>query len=303
VSSNRLKLVGVLLLVGLLLGAGGVAPSWAQSGRTVVDDRGREIAVPPKVERVVVAGTPLFTEILVDLGALDKLVGVTTSPDNPPEVAAIAEVGPSFPSPNIERIVELNPDVVFGAVFDARDRLEAAGLTVITPVGFITSVADLFTVIRAVGLVVDRAAQADRLVGQISEGIVRLESRVAQQTPKRAAFVFAAAGNPPFASGRGSFEGELLARAGGLNVFSDLEGGGVISLETLVARNPEVIFTDRSQVENITGNPLLQNVAAVKSGHVVGVKASSLTSTRVVDTLAALAKALHPEAFAIAQGS
>lgn len=269
----------------------------AESASAIVDDRGVEVPIPPSVARVVVAGTPLYAEILVDLGALDLLVGVTESPDNPPQVAGVTSIGPSFPAPNIELIIALEPDVVLGAVFDVRDRLEAAGLTVITPVAFITGIGGLFNVIEAVGLVVGKGGEAEVLVNRISRRIVLVESAVVQEEPVPAAFLFPSGDGPPFAAGKGSIEGELLARAGGVNVFSDVAGGNVVSLEELIARDPHVIFTDLSQVALITNHPLLAGVSAVKGGRVFGVKASSLTSTRVADALQAMAKAMYPQAF------
>jgi iron complex transport system substrate-binding protein len=68
---TRWKVVAVfaLVLVGL------VWPSLADYPVTVTDDRGKTITIPKRPERIVVAGTPLYTEILIDLGALDRIVG------------------------------------------------------------------------------------------------------------------------------------------------------------------------------------------------------------------------------------
>jgi len=285
-----------LLLGPLVLGPLAAGGSRAQTKIVVVDDRGQEIVVPQPVERVVVAGTPLFTEILVDIGAKGLLVGVTDSPDNPPEVADLPKVGPSL-QPNVERIIALEPDVVFGAIGDVRDQLEAAGLIVVTPVGFIQSVSDIFTVIRVVGLVVDHSVEAELLIGKISEKLVTVEGKVVELERPRAAFLFAPPQSPPYAVGRGSVEGRLLARAGAENVFKDIEGIQQVSFEALIERDPEFIFTDPSQIANLTQNPLLAEVAAVRNGRVIGIKASSLTSTRVAQTLKEMAAALHPEAF------
>ena len=268
----------------------------AQSKVVIVDDRGKEIEVPLPVGRIVVAGTPLYTEILVDIGAKDLLVGVTDSPDNPPEVADVPRVGSPF-QPNVEVILSLEPDVVLGAVGDVRDRLEAAGILVVTPIAFIRALPDIFRVVEIVGLLADREVEAELLKGRIGERIVAVESAVIQRNRVRAAFLFAPPDMAPFAVGRGSVEGELLARAGAENVFRDLEGIQQVSFEAVVERNPEVIFTDPSQIENLTQNPLLQDVSAVREGRVFGVKASALTSTRVADALQRMAQALHPDAF------
>ncbi len=99
-------LVGVLVLFGLVAAA-------QQYPVTVIDDRGLEIRIEQQPNRIVVAGIPLYTEIVIDLGALDRLIAVASSPDNPPEVANLPTVGPSF-SPNVEVILSLEPDLVLG---------------------------------------------------------------------------------------------------------------------------------------------------------------------------------------------
>ena len=85
-------------------------------------------------------------------------------------------------------------------------------------------------------------------------------------------------------------------------MFSDIPGGNVISFEAVLERDPEVIFTAPSQVENIVNNPLYEEVTAVRQGNVFGIPASSLTSTRVVEALQQMAEFLHPQVFA-AQGN
>lgn len=294
------RLVGIsLLLVGLFLSLFGSGQDLAEAQVKIIitDDRGKEIVIEKTPERVVVAGTPLYTEILVDVGALDRVVGVTESPDNPPEVENVPKVGPSFPGPNIELILELDPDIVFGAVGDVRDRLESAGLTVVTPISFITRMPDIFRLARVLGLIMDETVNAELLIGRIGEAIVDIESRVVQRKRPRAAFLFAPPESPPFAAGRGSVEGEILARAGAENVFSDLEGVQQVSVEAVIERDPQAIFTDPSQIRNITGNPLWASISAVENGNVFGIKASSLTSTRVAEALRTMARALHPNAF------
>jgi len=289
-------LVGVVaaVAVGLMVGAVGVA----QNARVIViDDRGLEIVIDQPVGRIVVAGTPLYSEILVDLGVDDLIVGVAESADNPEEVSDLPSIGTSF-QPNIEEVIALEPDVVFGALFDARDQLEAAGIVVVTPVGFITSVPDIFKVIRDVGAIVNESVRAELLIGEISSEIVELESHVAQEERLTAAFLFAfSATDPPFTTPKGSVEGELISRAGGINIFADASPDAPVSFETIIERNPDVIFTDPSQIENITGNPLLQEIDAVVNNRVYGVSASALTSTRVVDALRVMAAHLHPESF------
>jgi len=264
---------------------------------TVVDDRGQEITISEWPERIVVAGTTLYTEILLDIGAGDRIVGVTSSPNNPPEVAGLPQVGPSY-SPSVEAILALGPDLVLGAWGATREGLEAAGVTVLTT-GWITGLSDIFKTIRTVGLAVGSPAEADRLIGRIAEEVVEIESKVFGLPPVRAAFLYMSGPDtPPYAAGAGSVESELILRAGGANVFADVAGFPQVSLEELVKRDPQVIFTDPAQVENIYGSKVLLGISAVEEKRVYGIKASAVTSTRVAEALAEMALRLHPEAFA-----
>lgn len=287
---KRLSLAVILigLLAGLVLAQ--------QFPVTVTDDRGQEIVIPARPERIVVAGVALYIEILLDIGAGERIVGVADSPDNPPEVADLPKVGPSY-SPSVEAILALEPDLVLGAWGAVRDKLEEAGIIVLTT-GLIAGIPDIFATIRTVGTAVGNLAQAEELIGGIAEQVIIVESAVLGLEPVRAAFLYMAAPDtPPYAAGSGSIENELILRAGGSNVFADVSGFPQVSLEEVLARDPEVIFTDPAQVENVLRSELLRGLAAIQDERVFGIKASATTSTRVAETLRLMAQLLHPEAF------
>lgn len=274
----------------------------------VVDDRCKEIVVPKRPERIVTL-LPLYAEILVDLGAVGRIVGVADSPDNPSEVERLPKVGPSF-NPSRELIVALKPDVVFGATdfYKLRDALEAAKIIVITvgcfrgtpDFGTITGVTDVFKAIRTVGLALDgNITKADGLIGRLSEEIVAIESAVFDRPKPTAAVLYPdpAGKTPPYAAGRGTPEHEILTRAGGLNVLAALVEYKQVSFEELVRLDPEFIFTDPAQMKAITEDARLKGLKAVKEKKVCGIKASQWTSSRVAKTLRTVAEMLHPQAF------
>lgn len=282
-------LVVVLVLLGLLTTA-------QQYPVTVVDDRGTSITINSQPNRIVVAGIPLYTEIIIDLGASNRLIAVASSPDNPPEVANLPTVGPSF-SPNVEVILSLKPDLVLGPGdwSGVRGKLESAGITVLTT-PLISGIPDIFSTIRTVGTALGLQKQAEALIGQIAEKIITIEASTLAEEPVKAAFLYASTpGTSPYAAGSGAIENELILRAGGVNVFRDVQGFPQVSLEEVVSRDPEMIFTDPSQIENITSNPLLKTVSAVKNGRVYGINAASITSTKVAEALKQMGEFLHPE--------
>jgi iron complex transport system substrate-binding protein len=282
-------LVVVLLLFGLVVVA-------QQYPVTVIDDRGLEVTIKSQPNRIVVAGIPLYTEIVIDLGALDRLIAVAGSPDNPPEVANLPKVGPSF-SPNVEIILSMEPDLVLGPGDwgGERGKLESAGITVLTT-PLISGIPNIFSTIRTVGIVLGLKEGAEVLIGQIAEEIITIEASTLAEEPVRAAFLYASVPDtPPYAAGSGAIENELILRAGGKNVFCDIQGFPQVSLEEIVSRDPEVIFTAPSQIENITSNTLLKTVSAVKNGRVYGINAAWITSTKVAEALKQMGEFLQPE--------
>jgi len=286
---------GTWLVLGLLVLAG-VCVSPAQYPVVVTDDRGQEITIESQLNRIIVAGIPLYTEIMIDLGATNRLIAAADSPNNPPEVANLPKVGPSF-SPNVEVILSLRPDLVLGPGDwgGERGKLESAGITVLTT-PLISGIPDIFSTIRTVGIALGLKEQAEVLIGRIAEEIVAIEVSTLTKEPVRSAFLYASVPDtPPYAAGSGAIESELILRAGGVNVFRDVQGFPQVSLEEVVSRDPEVIFTDPSQIENITSNTLLKTVSAVKNDRVYGINAAWITSTKVAQALKQMAKFLHPE--------
>ncbi|MGQ9700589.1 MAG: ABC transporter substrate-binding protein [Candidatus Bipolaricaulaceae bacterium] len=164
--------------------------------------------------------------------------------------------------------------------------------------GWIRGIPDVFQVIILVGRTVGREERAQRLVGRLAQEMGEVEGAVLERPRPKAAFLYLPSPEAvPYAAGRGTPEHELLVRAGGENVFSDLQGYAQISLEEVLLRDPLVIFTDPTQAQNFEKKAILAELRAVKEGKVVGIPASWIVSTRVAEALRKAAVALHPEAF------
>lgn len=260
---------------------------------TVVDDRGNPITVESFPERIITIGA-LYAEIIVDLDAISRLIAVADSPDNPPVTVDLPSVGPTY-APNVELIIGFDPDLVLGATDWGGERpaLEAAGVTVLTT-PLLTSVTGIFDSIRAVAAVLGSEQSGALLIGRIAAEIIEAEELVLGGPQIPAAFLYAVSvDDPPYTAGSGAIENELILRAGGRNIFSDVEGFPQVGFEEILARDPEVIFTAPSQVANIVNNPLLQSVTAVANGRVVGIRASVVASTQVAEALRVMIQALH----------
>ncbi|MHC1579976.1 MAG: ABC transporter substrate-binding protein, partial [Candidatus Alkanophagales archaeon] len=115
-----LSLVAFVVLVAATLAAptaavtGAAGKSESKYPITVVDSAGNTIVIEKPVERVV-ALTSDAAEVIRAIGAADKVVGVSkyVVQDEAffPELSRLPSVGSCF-SPDIEKIIELEPDIV-----------------------------------------------------------------------------------------------------------------------------------------------------------------------------------------------
>ena len=97
--------------------------------------------------------------------------------------------------------------------------------------------------------------------------------------------------------GHGSFLSEIVERAGGKNLFGDLAASaGVISVEAVVDRNPDLVLVTSDNEPAIARRPEWQTVAAVRARRFVKVTNSAFNrpSPRMPEAIAELADRLRP---------
>lgn len=205
----------------------------------VTDDAGRSLHLPAPPERIV-SLVPSATEILLGLGAGDRLVGRTDF-DTVPPVDTLPSVGRGL-HPNLERVIALDPGLVirFAGPSDPRtpERLDALGIPhlAVRPDG----IEDVRRIVATLGRTVDASERADSLLARIDSALSEVAARVRSRPPKRVAFTLG--GSPPWVAGPGTFLDELLSVAGGENVFADLEERyGPVSPEAFVSRPIDLV--------------------------------------------------------------
>ena len=125
----------------------------------------------------------------IQLGAGDRVVGVTDFCDFPPEVKQRTRTG-SILQPNYEVIARLQPTLILGEQIHRLahiDRLTAIAPTTILP--WLT-LDDITTSIRTLGRLVDRSANAEALA-------TRLKTRLSRSAPAKAPRVLLVIGGEP----------------------------------------------------------------------------------------------------------
>lgn len=190
----------------------------------------------------VVSLHDVTTELLVALGAMDRLVGVAEPVDVEPGVAAAIARAPRVG--DLESILAVHPTIVVGlAVVAAQDpelvaRLGAAGVAVYLPEP--TTLDDTAAIARELAARVGAGAAGERIAAQLA-------TTAAAPLPagrRVRVFVYDCC-DPPFTAGGKAVLSDLIARAGGRNVFADLAAAWThVSWEDVVARRPELIVID-----------------------------------------------------------
>lgn len=236
------------------------------------------------------------------VGAGKRLVGRTSYCDFPGEAKAIAEVGDTL-HPNLERIIALKPQVVLVSTASQLEvftqQLQSQNIAV-----FVTDPHDLegvFRSIERIGEIVGEQDHAKQLVQRLRDRTNTVEQAVTQNPPVRV--FYQVSGEPLYTAGRDAFVTDLMRRAGGASVTSDVPGAWPkYSNESALAARPDAIIlpTGGSMGEaNSSVAEALRQSPAVLQGRVYKINDDHLArpGPRSVDGLEAIARGLHPDAF------
>jgi ABC-type Fe3+-hydroxamate transport system substrate-binding protein len=251
--------MAVLMLAALLQGTGCGRPGQV-AGLTVVDDVGDSVALERPATRVV-SLIPAATEALFALGAGALLVGRTEWCDYPAEAARVPSVGGGL-EPNVEAVVAADPDLVLlypsPQTAVAAERLRGLGIAAMQ--WRTDGLADLARGIRSVGVLTGRSEQAEAVAAGL-DSAVRSATRTRTVRPR---VLILAWDQPPIAIGRQSFLHELVERAGGENLYADLDApSGPVGLETIASRDPDLVLAVDA-LPAFAGRPQWQAVRAVR---------------------------------------
>ncbi len=267
----------------------------------VVDDAGREVILEAAPRRIV-SLVPVATEILFGLGEGSRLVGRSRFDDYPPEVLLVPDVGDAI-RPSIETVLQRRPDLVIliGGSDNAQAVREMELLEIPFMVVLFNTLEDLRSNMIRLGRVVGRADEALEVWTGIERDLDEVREAV---EGRKSPSVYYDVGYPPaFTVGAGSYIDALISTAGGRNVFANLAAPSPrVSLEAIIARDPDVIIHPSSQTGGMAGvrpesRPGWENLRAVRDGGVLTVPSELVhrLGPRVGEAAKLLALALHPE--------
>ena len=274
----------------------------------VVDPSGATVSIPESVNSIVVLA-PSLAETVAALGLGGKVVGYDLNSAGlagmPDDVTVFDTV-----APDMERLAALAPDVLLVSSLSLYDReapyqpLIDAGVCVLC-VPTSESLEDVKHDIRFLAWALGAQEAGEALLSEMDAQMEELAA-IAETVPQeeRRSVYFEISPAPYlYSTGSGTYLDEMIRWVGAENVFAGQTGWLSVEGESIVAANPDVIFTNANYLDDPVGEILGRDgwagVTAVANGDVYYIdnRASALPNQNVVLAMRQMAEALYPDHF------
>jgi len=281
----------------------------------LTDDTGAAVTLSARPIRIV-SLTLTTDEMLLTLVDARRLRGVTLFAADP-EISNVAEAAARVVHKldiSVETILSLDPDLVLVADWsDAGPirQLRDAGVPVYLMTSGVT-IASIEDKISRLALLTGDTEKGRAMIAEMEARLAAVDRRVSKLPLEKRlrAIDYAAWGS---AQGRGSSWDEMLRRAGLVDAVADFssdEWGQVpLSKEKILQLDPDILVLPGWEYGNprgaaaffsqVTGDPALKGLRAVKTGHVFQMpeRLKSTTSQYIVDAVEWLARRSYPGLF------
>jgi iron complex transport system substrate-binding protein len=251
--------VGMLPSISMAQNA---AISRATSPFTLTDDRGRVVVIDKAPQRIITL-LPSLGEIVCELQACDRLVGVDRYSNWPDLVKTLPQLG-GIDDTQLEALIKLKPDLVLLAR-SARvtQRLESMGIKVVALEP--QNQEDMRRVIQLIAGALHLPQPQDRAQALWQSIQQKLEAAALRVPAKAKGMrIYFEAGSGYFAAGEASYIGETLKRLGLVNVVTPAMGAfPQVNPEFVVKANPQIIFMGERTATDFKSRPGWHRIEAI----------------------------------------
>jgi len=238
----------------------------------------------------VISLAPSITEIIYTINGQNNLIGVTMFCNYPEDAKSKTKIG-GYVTPSIEKIISLNPDLVFAHdLTDPHDikLLQDANITAVI-INTSSNIEDIYPKIRTIAKYLGKDSEDENLINNMKERIEKIKkvkSELIFSSPKISHIV----AYPLWVSGSDTFIDDIITTVGGINVYSDIYRWQPVSVETLITRDPDIIIAPSGymgEYSYILNSPNLKTLKAVKNNDVYNINEDIISrdSPRVIDAL------------------
>ncbi|MCI0453926.1 MAG: cobalamin-binding protein [Candidatus Dadabacteria bacterium] len=196
------------------------------------------------IPKRIVSLCPSNTEILFALDLGNRVIGVDSHSDYPPEVTDLPKVGPDLRI-NIEKVKALNPDLVIASLtvpgmernIKALEQMKLPYI-VLNP----QSIKETLENILMLGEITSSLEKAERLVGDIINTIDSIKSKLRKNQFKPKLY-WEWWPKPLIAACRLSWVNDMSEIVGGVNAFSHIEKtSSIVEDSDIVNLDPDIIL-------------------------------------------------------------
>ena len=279
----------------------------ADASIEVIDGEDNIIVLDQPAEKIIVLA-PSVLEIADGLGAFDTVVEVDSFSVmmGEPLAAGFEGVG-DYQSLNVERITELDPDIlvaITGGPEDDYNKVVELGIPIYRIVD-VRGMEGVYEEISNISKILGKEKEGLEMIDGLKSAVEDIKSKVADIADDGRPDVFYEIWNEPLMSAGGdTFINDLIEIAGGKNILSadGLTGWIEYSLETLIEKDPDVIIAPVSLAADpsvILEDQRFATIDAVIDGDVFIIPDNPISrpSQNIIKGLQMLAKAIHPEIF------
>ncbi|MBL42425.1 MAG: cobalamin-binding protein [Rhodospirillaceae bacterium] len=227
----------------------------------------------------IVCLTEETTETIYALGESDRIVGISGYTVRPSIARKEKPKVSSFISANLDKIIDLKPDLVIGfsdVQAEIASNLIKRGIQVL----FFNqrSIDEIFQMILILGSIVNKYKLAVDLIDNYREKINKSKKRKLQYPPK----VYFEEWDDPMISGIG-WVSELIEIAGGVDIFSKLRlkksaKERFVKSKMVIDENPDIIIASwcgkKVNKERIISREGWNKINAIKSNRIYEIKSS-----------------------------
>ncbi|MGB3539981.1 MAG: ABC transporter substrate-binding protein [Mesorhizobium sp.] len=303
--------------------------AWA---RDVTDQVGNKVTIPDTISRAVVLEHHAL-DVIVQLDAQSQLAGVMRDWQKQlgkgftrlaPGMEKLPEPG-DLKTVNIEELLSLKPDVVIVTHYAPEDMLKQirdAGVPVVQVAFFAAPPEEskklnpvltdekksywdgLVGAVNLIGDIFGKQEKAHELIAAMTRGRELVDQRTANLPEQGRTTLYMA--NPDLTTyGSGKYTGVIMDQGGGLNVARTVHGYGKVTMEQILAWDPDVIIVQgryEPVAKEIRSDPAWQPVAAVRNDRIyVTPEYVKPWGHPVPESIALgeiwMAKVLHPDLF------
>ena len=230
-----------------------------KSQKTVIDQNGKEVVVPEKIDRIALTALPLPSAYALTGEPIEKIVGM-----HPGSKGAIANsiMGKMYPGLlnadtsfiegtdlNIEQLLKLAPDLViyWGDYRNQTEQLEKAGIPAIgvKTQGDGDALYTLETWLDIMGKVFGREAEIKKIIKygkEISDEVSEKTKEIKSERRVKSLILFQHSEKDITVPGKGHYGQVWIEKTGGINIANEINSTASVNMEQIYAWDPEILF-------------------------------------------------------------